>query len=72
VTLSGDDLFDEDLATRRVAVEDVFARLKSSLGLQWPAPTAGGTTPPALATSSALASFPSPNSSRASASNSGG
>ena len=42
MSLSGDDLFDEDLATRRVAVEDVFARLKSSLGLQWPAPTAGG------------------------------
>ncbi|MES1928326.1 HPr kinase [Salinisphaera dokdonensis CL-ES53] len=42
MALTGDDLFDESLTTRRVAVEDVFARLKSSLGLHWPAPCAGG------------------------------
>ena len=41
----GDDLFDdESLATRRVAVETVFARLKSSLGLHWPGEIGGQAT----------------------------
>lgn len=40
--LSGADLFDESLTTRRVAVEQVFARLQSSLGLLWPRPEIGG------------------------------
>ncbi|GAB3679904.1 HPr(Ser) kinase/phosphatase [Salinisphaera aquimarina] len=34
--VTGDDLFDESPATRRVAVETVFNRLRSSLGLHWP------------------------------------
>ncbi|ERJ20620.1 HPr kinase-phosphorylase protein [Salinisphaera shabanensis E1L3A] len=41
----GEDLFDEEsLATRRVAVETVFTRLKSSLGLYWPAEIGGQET----------------------------
>jgi HPr kinase/phosphorylase len=40
--VTGHDLFDETLATRRVAVETVFSQLKSSLGLHWPAPSSGG------------------------------
>ncbi|MES1926083.1 HPr(Ser) kinase/phosphatase [Salinisphaera sp. T31B1] len=38
---TGDDLFDESVATRRVSVESVYTRLKASLGLQW-SPAAGG------------------------------
>jgi len=42
--VSGDDLFDESLTPRRVAVETVYNRLKSSLGLQWSRPCGGAAT----------------------------
>lgn len=38
-----DHVFDEPAETRHVAVETLFTRLKSSLGLNWPAPSIGGT-----------------------------
>lgn len=44
MSVADDDLFDESLATRRVAVEAVYSRLKSSLELEWPAPTRGATS----------------------------
>ncbi|ROO25007.1 aldolase [Salinisphaera orenii MK-B5] len=40
--LTGEDEFDQTLETRRVAVETVFAELRTSLGLHWPRPTIGG------------------------------
>jgi len=42
--VSGEDLLDESLASRRVAVETVYTRLKSSLGLHWSPATGGAAT----------------------------